>query len=122
MQHLKQAGYRHIEVFQNGRQAYEWLVSASEADNPQKPPDAIISDIEMPSMDGLTLCRRIRQQERLEEVPFIMFSSLINPMVMRKCRAVGADHCVTKPEMDHLVAMLDEVVVAGRAQSTVGLD
>ncbi len=119
---LMDAGYQRIEAFPDGRQAYDWLVSRAESDPPGKAPDVIISDIEMPRMDGLTLCRRIREKEPLESVPFIMFSSLINPLMIRKCRTVGADHCVTKPETDRLIAMLDEVVFGRRAASPTALD
>ncbi len=122
LQSLTKAGYRNIEVFPDGRRAYDWLVGRAEADPPGETPDVIISDIEMPRMDGLTLCRRIREKEPLESVPFIVFSSLINPLMIRKCRAVGADHCVTKPETDRLIAMLDEVVLHRRAAASGALD
>lgn len=110
VQSLTEAGYRHIEVFQNGRQAYDWLTSRPGKDGDETTPDVIISDIEMPSMDGLTLCRKVKEKELLTDVPFIMFSSLINPLMARKCHTVGAERFVAKPETDRLIAMVDEVV------------
>jgi len=44
-----------------------------------------------------------------EAIPVVMFSSLINEQMIAKCDAVGADGYVTKPEMNKLVAILDEL-------------
>ena len=119
---LAEAGYRHIEVFQNGRQAYDWLTSRTGEEGGDAGPDVIISDIEMPSMDGLTLCRRVKEKELLTDVPFIMFSSLINPLMARKCEAVGAERYVAKPETDRLIAMVDEVVSSCGSRPSSSLD
>ena len=72
-------------------------------------PNAIITDIEMPKMDGLTLCKKTREELDLRELPIIMFSSLINEQMVMKCKGVGASGSVSKPETNKLVAMLDEM-------------
>ena len=56
----------------------------------------IISDIEMPNMDGLTLCRRLKEDPVLRAVPIAMFSSLISPSLARKCES-GCPVCKTRP-------------------------
>jgi len=69
----------------------------------------ILSDIEMPRMDGLTLCRKIKTELGMKHIPVIMFSSLINEQMIAKCKSVGADGYVTKPEMNKLIAMIDNL-------------
>jgi len=62
----------------------------------------------MPKLDGLTLCKRLKSDSFLKNIPVIMFSSLINDQMVVKCESVGADSYVTKPEMNRLINMLDE--------------
>ncbi len=69
----------------------------------------MISDIEMPQIDGLTLCRKMKDDSKLKQITVIIFSSLINDQMVNKCKSVGADNYITKPEMDKLVCMLDEM-------------
>jgi two-component system chemotaxis response regulator CheV len=67
----------------------------------------VISDIEMPKMDGLTLCRKIKQDLGYSDIPVLLFSSLINPPMEVKCDSVGADGYASKPEIAKLVEMMD---------------
>ena len=111
---LKNAGYDNIQVFENGQRAYEELISIrdqSETNESQTKalPDVMISDIEMPQMDGLTLCKKAKDDNYLKGITFIMFSSLINEQMIRKCKSVGADSYIAKPDMNKLVNMLDEM-------------
>ena len=76
----------------------------------------IVSDIEMPRMDGLTLCRRIKQDELSSNVPVVLFSSLINDQMARKCRSVGADDFVAKPELAKLIRILDRTCLEAEAE------
>uniref|UniRef100_UPI00272EDE5F response regulator n=1 Tax=Geoalkalibacter sp. TaxID=3041440 RepID=UPI00272EDE5F len=70
--------------------------------------DLLISDIEMPSLDGLTLCKRIKSDPVLKNLTVIMFSSLINDQLAHKCDEVGADGHISKPQIHALVAMIDD--------------
>ncbi len=70
-------------------------------------PHVMVSDIEMPQMDGLTLCRKMKGDSKLKQITVIMFSSLINKQIISKCESVGADSYITKPEMDKLVSIRD---------------
>ena len=103
---LADTGYKAVTAFDNGQAAWKALTAP---DAREQQPHIIISDIEMPGMDGLTLCRRIKADVAGEEIPVVMFSSLINDQMITKCNAVGADGYVTKPEMNKLVAILDEL-------------
>ena len=59
-------------------------------------------------MDGLTLCKKIREEIKLVRTPIIMFSSLIDTQMKEKCKEVGATTQVSKPELDELVRIMDE--------------
>lgn len=62
----------------------------------------IIADIEMPTMDGLTLCKKIKEDPELGKLPVILFSSLITDKLRHKGQAAGADDQISKPEVTQL--------------------
>ena len=66
----------------------------------------------MPMMDGLTLCNSVKNGLNLKSIYTIMFSSLINEQMIIKCKSVGADQYVTKPESNKLIGMIDEYITA----------
>ncbi len=51
----------------------------------------------------------MKDDSKLKQITVIIFSSLINDQMVNKCKSVGADNYITKPEMDKLVCMLDEM-------------
>lgn len=59
----------------------------------------VISDIEMPLLDGLTLCKQIKEHPLLKRLPVCMFSSLISDSLVHKCKSVGADMQFSKPDL-----------------------
>ena len=71
----------------------------------------IITDIEMPTMDGLALCKRIKEDSILKALPVAIFSSMINESLARKCGVVGADAQYTKPDLKALSEKLYDLVV-----------
>ena len=75
----------------------------------------IISDIEMPNMDGLTLCRRLKEDPVLRAVPIAMFSSLISPSLARKCENVGADAQFAKPDLQAISDKMYDLIQSSRA-------
>ncbi len=111
---LDKAGYKNVRDFEDGQQTFDALVElrdrvdTNESDAASLP-HLLISDIEMPQMDGLSLCKKIKSDSKLQQISVIMFSSLINNQMLSKCKSVGADDSITKPEMDKLVAMLDRL-------------
>ena len=70
----------------------------------------VITDIEMPQMDGHRLIRLIRNDEALQHLPIVMFSSLINEEMKRKGEKLGADAQISKPEIGKLVQAIDELI------------
>ncbi len=109
------SGYTRTEIFSDGQSAWEAL-SAQGAEAP----DAVISDIEMPRMDGLRLCRLIKEHPALRGVPVVLFSSLISEDNVKKGRQVGADLQVPKPELAEMVRIVDRVLAGTLAPAGAG--
>jgi two-component system chemotaxis response regulator CheV len=70
--------------------------------------DVLITDIEMPKMDGLHLTSRIRKDARLADFPIYIFSSLASEDNKRKWQSLGANGILTKPDMPRLVQIVGE--------------
>jgi len=102
---LTRSGYRDVRVFNNGQSAWDWLAEAGR--DPSHRPSVVVTDIEMPGMDGLALTRRIKADAALAGVPVILFSSLITDDTRHKGQAVGADDQIAKPELPRLVRLVD---------------
>ena len=110
---LNEAGFSTIQVFENGKRAYDYISAevtkaVSEGRNPNEVFDLLLTDIEMPQMDGLTLCKNIRETLGLKAVPIVMYSSLINEQMALKCRSVGSTAHISKPRIDQIVSIIDQ--------------
>lgn len=77
--------------------------------------DVVISDIEMPSMDGHNLTKRIKDDVTLGKLPVILFSSLITDKLRHKGDAVGADDQISKPEVTQLAVRAKELIAKATA-------
>ncbi|MDQ8201686.1 chemotaxis protein CheW [Pelagicoccus sp. SDUM812003] len=109
---VRNAGYLQIDAFENGLEAFRHLSMMIEAqDDPSECPyDLVLTDIEMPQMDGLTLCRRIKAELCKKDPPkVIVYSSLINKEMSAKCASVGADAQLAKPDVEQIVALIDQI-------------
>jgi two-component system chemotaxis response regulator CheY len=60
-------------------------------------PDLVITDLEMPELDGLGLCKKIRGDVRLRNTPFLVLSGTLTPELSQRCRAAGAHDVLAKP-------------------------
>ncbi len=75
------------------------------------PPDLIISDIEMPNMNGYELCRQVKQDAKLRRIPLILLSTLADPEDIIEGLQAGADNYVTKPyETEYLLSRIDSLL------------
>ncbi len=101
---LTQAGFKHLKQFNNGEETLAYLQSEGAGQV-----DVVLSDIEMPKMDGLTLCRKLKEDRNLSKVPVLFFSSMINDQMLEKCRSVGGAHAYSKPEIHHLVDGIESI-------------
>ena len=107
---LKKAGYTNLHVFPNGKEAWDYLCEENAAGKVQNDVHCIITDIEMPQMDGHRLTKLVKESEKMKPIPVIIFSSLINDDIRRKGESVGADAQLTKPEIGKLVEAVDSLV------------
>ncbi|MCM3787730.1 chemotaxis protein [Domibacillus indicus] len=108
---LVEAGYDRVEFFENGQIALDYLESTLEQENTFEKVQLIVTDIEMPKMDGHHLTRRIKDHPVLKKLPVIIFSSLITDELRHKGTGVGADAQVSKPEIARLVQYIDELAL-----------
>ena len=102
---LERAGYK-VLAFPDGQSAWDFLEQAAAAGQVEERILGVVSDIEMPRMDGHHLCMKIKQQPEFAKVPVMLFSSLINDQARHKGEKVGADDQITKPELGALVGRL----------------
>lgn len=107
---LTKAGYVNVTKFDNGQEAWDYLHSIPAEDVVEKV-GLVITDIEMPKMDGHHLTKLIKEDALLRRVPVVIFSSLINPEMEIKGKEVGADEQLSKPEIGHLVEVLDGLLM-----------
>ncbi|MFD3155980.1 chemotaxis protein [Haloimpatiens sp. FM7330] len=109
---LKESGYTNLSFFQNGHEVLEYLYDLKDKKGERflENVDLLITDIEMPKMDGHTLTRKIKIDKELKKLPVVIFSSLITPELYHKGEEVGADAQISKPDIDKLVGILDELL------------
>ena len=106
---LHNSGYKQAKLFRNGGLAWEALNEAKKNGEPL--PELLVTDIEMPQMDGLALTRRINEDPALNKIPVILFSSLITEDTKHKGKQVGALKQINKPQLSELVQIIDEYFV-----------
>ncbi len=108
---LHKSGYANTTKFDNGQEAWDYLCEVR--DDPQENIDdhvnCIITDIEMPLLDGHRLTKLVKSDVQLKHIPLVIFSSLISEEMMVKGKEIGADMQITKPEINRLVEVIDEL-------------
>lgn len=114
---LAQAGFGRVTAVPDGDIAWTMLEGSGEAVD-SDPFTFIVTDIEMPQMDGLHLCKRIKDSAEFSHLPVVVFSSLVSDANLKKVRQVGADAALTKPQMTKLVELIDGLL-AGKTASEV---
>jgi two-component system, chemotaxis family, chemotaxis protein CheV len=110
---LAQVGYNNLHGFNDGQEAWEYLcqvASETPADQIARRVGAVVSDIEMPRLDGFSLTRRIREHSQLKDVPVVLFSSLVSKDNEKKGIQVGATAQISKPRWQELTSTLADVL------------
>ena len=110
---LNKAGYTNLIVTMNGQEAWDTLLKFKKEGNPGEKVQCIITDIEMPQMDGHRLTKLVKSDDVLKNIPLIIFSSLVNEEMRRKGEMLGADAQLTKPEIGSLVEAIDKLIDNG---------
>ncbi|MFJ7825135.1 chemotaxis protein [Psychrobacillus sp. NPDC096623] len=109
---LIEAGYANLEFFENGLDALTYLeqlttVTSDISEHVQ----IVVTDIEMPQMDGHALTKRIKEHNHLSKLPVLIFSSLITDDLRHKGDQVGAEDQISKPEIAELVLKIDKFIL-----------
>lgn len=107
---LTLAGFTNILEFNNGEEAWEYLTGIEDKAHIKKHVACVITDIEMPRMDGHRLTKLIKNDDKLKTIPVIIFSSLINDEMKIKGEHLGADAQLSKPDIGRLVSVLDQFI------------
>ena len=108
---LKTAGYDNLIHTENGQQAYDVIMQCKEDGTLSDHVRCVITDIEMPEMDGHRLTKLLKSDDITADIPIVIFSSLVNEEMKRKGEALGADAQLSKPEIGNLVKIIDQLVM-----------
>ncbi len=109
----KEAGYQNKAVC-NGQEALDYLEKLSRSSDDFKIEDHIqlvITDLEMPQLDGLSLVKNIKDTDLYRKLPCMVFSSVISEEMSYKCQSVGSVAQITKPEIESLVNLVDDYIL-----------
>jgi len=107
---LVKSGYDNIKRTENGLEAWEYISDAAERGILENRCQLLITDIEMPQMDGHRLTKLIKSNDKTKNIPVVIFSSLVNDEMRVKGEALGADAQLSKPEIGNLVDEIDKLV------------
>ncbi|MCI9558400.1 chemotaxis protein [Candidatus Ventrimonas sp. KK005] len=107
---LQRAGFTNVTNFNNGQEAWDYLESIRHDSDLYDKVNLIITDIEMPKMDGHRLTKLVKDDPRLKLLPVVIFSSLIDDQMRIKGSTLGADEQLTKPEIGNLVHVIDKLL------------
>lgn len=108
---LHKAGYVNLIHTENGQQAYDVIKDCKEEGTLKEHVQCIITDIEMPIMDGHRLTKLVKEDDETKDIPVIIFSSLVNDEMRRKGESLGANAQLSKPEIGNLVRVVDQLVL-----------
>ena len=92
---LENSGVRKIAEAEHGRAAMERIEF--------QPLDLIISDLNMPVMDGMALLTAVRSDPSYQDIPFVMLTVEAVQKTMNQALAKGADAYIVKPVTEHLL-------------------
>lgn len=107
---LRKAGYQDLIVTNNGQEAWDKICELKQKGSLLDEVQCIITDIEMPQMDGHRLTKLCKTDDLIKKIPLVIFSSLVNEEMRRKGEQLGADAQLTKPEIGMLVDAIDRLI------------
>ena len=107
---LKKAGYENIIKAENGEEAWEYIQKCKNNGTLDDDVKLLITDIEMPLMDGHRLTKLVKSDDATKKIPVVIFSSLVNEEMRKKGEDLGADAQLSKPEIGNLVKVIDQLL------------
>lgn len=115
---LQKAGYVNLRSFSNGAELWDALQECKNSPDLNQQVALIITDLEMPQMDGHRLTKLIKTDDVLKKIPLVIFSSLVTQEMYIKGKQLGADEQLSKPEIGHLIGVIDHLL--GREDAEKG--
>lgn len=107
---LKKSGYENIIKAENGEEAWEYIQKCKANGTLNDDVKLLITDIEMPLMDGHRLTKLVKSDDETKNIPVVIFSSLVNEEMRKKGEDLGADAQLSKPEIGNLVKVIDQLL------------
>ena len=101
---LASGGFTNLLLCSDGKEAYDAIMKGDEHF------DILVTDVEMPRLDGLALTRRLKENTETKDLPIIVFSSIMAEDIKVKAASVGARYQITKPEISQLVEYVARLV------------
>ncbi len=99
-----------VRLRENGHQVEEVALAADAAEMAlNHPPDAVVTDLWMPGISGLQLCRLLRAEPATQHVPVVLLTASDDRRSRFWARHAGATAYVTKTEIDRLTDVLGDV-------------
>lgn len=105
---MTSAGFHNILAFSNGQEAWNYISGYADNSSAADNIALVVSDIEMPQMDGHRLTKLIKDNQNLKKIPVYLFSSLIDERMRKKGESVGADLQFSKPQIGDLIKAMIE--------------
>ena len=117
---LRQSGYTNVKAFEHGQLAWDFIQSEfKKTGDIKQVAGMLVSDVEMPAMDGLTLTRNIKENTSMQSLPVVLYSSIVTPGNRKKGESVGANAQIAKPEFAKIVHLADELALGAKPQESV---
>ncbi len=107
---MTSAGFHNILAFSNGQEAWNYISGFAGNEKAAESIALVVSDIEMPQMDGHRLTKLIKDNQNLKKIPVYLFSSLIDDRMRKKGESVGADRQFSKPQIGDLIKSMIELL------------
>ncbi len=109
------SGYNKINISKNGKELLNKLLEIKSLCRTKNKPlsnyiDVLITDIEMPQIDGMFLIKKIREDSLLTTLPIVVFSSISDNQIKEKTKKLGANYHVAKPKIEELIHTIDELI------------
>ena len=112
---LTESGFSRFTSYRNGQEAWDAIVETAKQGGDL--PDVLISDIEMPQMDGLHLCKKVKENAGTAHIKVVLYSSLITDATRHKGVEVGADEQFNKPKLENVVHTIDRWMAGAAGQT-----
>jgi len=120
---LHTSGYSNLTILNNGEEAWNHIKAVKDSGETDvlSKVSCLITDIEMPRMDGHRLTKLVKTDAVLREIPVLIFSSLIDENMQKKGEEVGADGQLSKPEIARLVGLVDVMITRSREAAAAAM-